>query len=289
MSSRAVGGWLAVFLAICCDGAPAAADVAESAVRATVRVYRGPQSGTGFVVELNDGEGAERQHVLVTAAHAFEQMPGATCVVVLRESDERGRFVRREVELAIRDGEKPLWVSHPEVDVAVIGVALPEGVAVEPFSEDQVGEAALAEERKVRVGQEVFVACFPAKTEANAAGFPVLRRGVIATYPLTPVGDVKTMFVDYSQFGGDSGAAVVTSVEGEPTVVGLVIAMQRQTDRVVMPFEERTMHTPLGLAIAVQSPLIRDTIKLWRQSHSAASDAEQSGMESGAAEQGGRR
>ena len=38
--------------------------------------------------------------------------------------------------------------------------------------------------------------------------------------------------------------------------------MQRQTDRMSLPFEERTTHTPLGLAIVVPASVIRETIDL---------------------------
>ncbi|MDP1796412.1 MAG: hypothetical protein Q8K78_02980 [Planctomycetaceae bacterium] len=115
----------------------------------------------------------------------------------------------------------------------------------------------------MRVGQDVFVPCFPAQVEANSAGWPLLRKGSLATHPLMPVARTPTMFVDYSHFGGDSGAPLVATVNGEPLVVGLVFAMLRQTDKTTMPFEERTLHTPLGLAIAAQAPLIRQTIEAW--------------------------
>ncbi|NDH95177.1 MAG: hypothetical protein EBZ13_11740, partial [Planctomycetia bacterium] len=126
----------------------------------------------------------------------------------------------------------------------------------------QIASAKLAEDNKLHVGQEVFIPCYPAKLEANKAGWPILRKGSIATYPLTPLNSARTIFIDYSHFGGDSGSAVVAIIDDEPVVVALVFAMQRQSDRMVMPFEERTVHTPLGLAIAVQAPIIRSTIEM---------------------------
>jgi hypothetical protein len=53
-------------------------------------------------------------------------------------------------------------------------------------------------------------------------------------------------------------------VEGpSPSVVGVVVGMQRQTDRISSPYEEKTMHTPLGLAIVVPSTRVREVIELW--------------------------
>jgi hypothetical protein len=187
-------------------------------------------------------------------------MKGSVCTVVVRAQGKSGTLVRKEITVPLRDGAKPLWTRHPEMDVAAISVDVPEGIDLKPFAYRQVADEKWAADRKLCVGQEVRIPCFPAQLEANEAGWPVLRTGWIATHPLTPLASAKTMLVDYAQFGGDSGAPVVACEGQEPVVVGLVFAMQRQTDKISMPFEERTVHTPLGLAIAVQSPLLRETI-----------------------------
>jgi hypothetical protein len=237
--------------------------VMEDALRGTFRLTKSLSSGTGFVVSLGDQDVAKgKKHVLVTAAHVFDDLKGADCTLVLRAPGKDNAIVRKEVSVPIRDGKKPLWVKHPDVDVAALALAVPEGVDVKPFRLEQIADEKWATGRKVRVGQDVCIPCFPAQVEANGAGWPILRKGSIATHPLTPLSSAKTMFIDYSHFGGDSGAPVVQYDGKEPIVVGLVIAMQRQTDKSSTPFEERTVHTPLGLAIAVQSPFIRETIEL---------------------------
>ncbi|MCA9269957.1 MAG: trypsin-like peptidase domain-containing protein [Planctomycetales bacterium] len=239
------------------------------ALRATVRLSQGSTSGTGFFVTLEDSENNDDKDpsrcLLVTAAHVFNDFSGDTCKAVLRVLQEDGTYVRRDLDIAIRKEKKPLWVRHPDLDVAVIAAELPDGVDVQPLAYRQIADETFAKDRKVRVGQAVFVPCFPAQLEANAAGWPVLRTGSIASHPLTPVDSAKTIFIDYSHFGGDSGSPVFVRIDDEPIVIGVVFAMQRQTDKTTSPFEERVMHTPLGLAITVQAPLVRDTIELWRQ------------------------
>lgn len=232
----------------------------EDTLRGTFRLTQGSSSGTAFIVSV--GEPNEAKHVLVTAAHVFDDLKGAGCTLILRASRKDDSVVRKEISLPIRDGKKPLWVKHPTEDVAALMVDLPAGVDVKPFPLKQIADEKWAADRKVRVGRDVCIPCFPAQVEANEAGWPILRKGSIATHPLTPLASAKTMYVDYSHFGGDSGAPVVICDGKEPVVVGLVIAMQRQTDKSSTPFEERTVHTPLGLAIAVQSPFIRQTIEL---------------------------
>jgi hypothetical protein len=37
--------------------------------------------------------------------------------------------------------------------------------------------------------------------------------------------------------------------------------MQRQTDRSTLPFEEKTVHMPLGLAIVAQAAFVRELVE----------------------------
>jgi hypothetical protein len=108
------------------------------------------------------------------------------------------------------------------------------------------------------------VACFPAQTESHPAGWPVLRTGHLATATLAPAAELQRFFVDYAHFAGDSGAAVVVETEQGPLVAGVVVAMQRQTDRITSPYEEKTIHTPLGLAIAVPSTKVWEVVEVWQ-------------------------
>lgn len=243
---------------VCTGSEPAT----EAALRATVRIHRAGTSGTGFVVTVGDTGGKRPRHVLVSAAHVFDNLKGADCTVVFRARGKDGVFVRKDVTVPMRQNDKPLWVRHPQVDVAVLPLSLPDGVDVQPFAVRQLADANRAAEGKVRVGQDVYIPCFPVQLESNPAGWPILRKGTIASHPLTPLAAARTVYIDYSHFGGDSGAPVVDCSGGEPVVVALVSAMQRQTEKMRLTFEERTIHTPLGLAICVQAPFLRETVDL---------------------------
>jgi hypothetical protein len=101
--------------------------------------------------------------------------------------------------------------------------------------------------------------------EANEAGFPVLRHGTVASLPLAPLATNQVFLVDFSTFGGDSGAAVLAEAgdgaRGQALVVGMVRGMRRETDKVSMPFEDLTVHHPLGLAEVVHSVSVRETVE----------------------------
>ena len=233
------------------------------ALEATCRITDGTSSGTAFLVITGQpGQPESRRHVLVTAAHVFGQMASDACSLSLRVKNDEGALVQKDVAVPIRRKDSLLWVRHPTLDVAAIFVDLPQDVACKPFEYAQLADASRIASGEIHVGQEVVIPCYPAQLTANDAGWPVLRKGSIASHPLAPSSTVKTMFIDYSHFGGDSGAPVVATIAGSPVVVALAFAMQRQTDKTSTPFEERVMHTPLGLAIAVQSPLIRETIAM---------------------------
>lgn len=264
----------ALFILLAPAVAAAADDACRAALRATFRLHGGGQSSTAFAVAV-PAEGELPAAVLVvTAAHSFEKMQGEAVTAVLRAA-AGGGWERRDAPVAIRRGTTPNWVRHPSADVAVLPWAPPDGVDLEPFPLARVAAAADFDAGRLAVGQRVRVACFPAQTEGNPAGWPVLRTGAIATHPLAPAASLERIFVDYAHFAGDSGAAVVTD-EGAagPLVAGVVVAMQRQTDRVTSPFEEKTVHTPLGLAITVPAPLLHDTIARWRSPPAEAKSAE---------------
>jgi hypothetical protein len=203
---------------------------------------------------------------MVTAAHALEEAPGTECQIVMREKRADGSFLRKEAPLAIRAGEKPLWIKHPDEDVAAIKFSLPTGVACQPVRLDQLARADDFTSGKIGLGSDAWILCFPVHLEANDAGFPIVRHGSIASLPLPPLSSNRTFFVDFNTFGGDSGAPVMVRQGGgirtEALIVGLVLGMERQTDKVSMPFEERTVHYPVGLAIVAHSEIIRQTVEL---------------------------
>ena len=72
-------------------------------------------------------------------------------------------------------------------------------------------------------GDEMFALGFPRGLAANKAGFPILRAGRVASYPLAPSAQYPTFLLDFSVFPGNSGGPVFmadptrrSSIEGSP-------------------------------------------------------------------------
>ena len=125
---------------------------------------------------------------------------------------------------------------------------------------------------KLAPGDDVRIACYPIQLEANGAGFPIIRRGCVASFPFTPVKAYKMYMVDYNAFAGDSGGPVFLTEqvpadeksrpEARPVIVGLVLAQHFHDERTKLSYEERTVRHRMGLGIVVHAEYIRQTIDL---------------------------
>jgi len=234
----------------------------EDAILATIRIIVDGRSSTAFIVSAEENaENGNDKYFLVTVSHAFRK-DVKTCKLVLRVSDEKGEVSRKEVEVNLQteDG-KSILQRHPNLDIAVLPVELPKNAIFKAFSQSQIAGKELIEQGKVYTGQDVYIPCFPVGIESNKLGWCILRKGVIASFPLSPIEKFRIFFVDYSTFGGDSGAPVVAVRDGKPMVIGVIIGMMRQTDVVKIPFEERVVHTPIGLAMAVHAAFVKEMLK----------------------------
>ncbi len=239
----------------------AAGDPIEDLMASTCRIKIKGSTSTGFLVSMG-GEG-KPSLFLVTAAHVFDEKTETVCTLVLRGRGEDRSWIRKEVKVPFKDDAAALFRRHADLDVAALPVTLPAGSVMKPLEFRQLADASWAEERRIKAGQEVFMPCFPAGVEGNAAGWPLLRKGSIATHPLAPLKEARSILLDIPVFGGESGAPVAWCGGEMPVVIGIQVGMHRRTDKSSSPFEEKTQHMPLGVGIVVQSPFIRDTLELF--------------------------
>jgi len=186
------------------------ADVVDL-IHATVRLEQPLPSGrstvgTGFVVTSRAEDGAPRT-VLVTADHVFAAMPGDKVGVGFRALEATGTWRFAPVSVRIRDAEgDPLWTRHPKQDVAAI--ELPSGLARAALpAANLAGDRSLASLR-IEPGDEMMALGYPRGLSANTAGFPILRAGRVASYPLAPASLYPTFLLDFAVFAGNSGGPV---------------------------------------------------------------------------------
>lgn len=234
-------------------------------VLATVRISNPKSTATAFILHRPAAEpGQPARPVLVTAAHAFERSEGEEMSVLYRRKEPDGSFAKAPAQVKVRTEQTPLWTKHAKQDVAVLPIELPSGIQVPVLSLD-----CLANDEDLKTGEPGdLVRCvgFPhgAVFEPNAAGFPVVRLGCIAGYPLVP-SERQPLLVDYNTFEGDSGGIVYwekPAGDGKPVckILGLIQGQHMFNQRYEFPYETGEFRKQLGLAIVVQAQAIRETI-----------------------------
>ena len=228
-----------------------AAEHAEAMMRATFKLFNKDSTGTCFLVR----DGADM--FLVSAAHTFEKASGETSILVLREADKDGTWKRQDKEISIREGERALWTKHPQQDLAVMRVVLelPEDATL-PIN-------ALKADGFPRFGDQVMLLTYPARVEANGAGFPLARQAVVGSFAAEPMEKQPVFIIDATAWDGDSGGPVfIDAGKGRPQIVGLVTARINHVENITSERETRKIETPMGLSKALPSALILETIRL---------------------------
>lgn len=169
--------------------------------------------GTGFLIEAPTPDGKPRT-VLVTANHVFEKMPGPEARIGYRIANPDGSWTYSPQTLKIRDAKGgELWTHHPSRDVAAISITAPEEFAKAAIPESWLAGDDTFARNGVTAGDELMALGFPRGLAANQAGFPILRSGRIASYPVAPANIFPTFLLDFSVFPGNSGGPVFMTTQ----------------------------------------------------------------------------
>ena len=248
-------------------------DFNTALMRATFKIA-GPDSlGTAFLVGRPVGDGTQAAIVMVTAAHVLKEIKSQDAVLFLRKKLADG-YEKVPFAVHIRNGEQPLWVEHPKADVAVMYIRIPTGVDIQLLSTSYLASDEDLVKYEVHPGDVLTCLGYPYGGEANIAGFPILRSGQIASYPITPTSRFPTFLYDVRILRGNSGGPVFLFSVGRPyggsvhfdaavaKIVGLVSAEQVFDEETKSLDETRHTRHELGLAIVVAAPLIQQTIQL---------------------------
>ena len=224
-----------------------------------------PVFGTVFAIgKPTAGHKQQFTCALVSAAHVFEQISADTATLVLRAPHGVG-FKRMPLAVRVRQNGRPLWVRHEEVDVAAMLVELPREVDLCMVSTEVLATDRLLQEYQIKPGDELCVLGFPYGLESNDAGFPILRSGRIANYPITPTAVTRTFLLDFPALEGNSGGPVFLSAENRivrgrtrpgltQLVMGLVLQEVQAEDTV------RGVSHSLRLGNVVHAGFIRDLL-----------------------------
>jgi hypothetical protein len=204
--------------------------------------------GTGFRV------------VLITANHVFEKMKGDKATVGFRVQTADGSWSYAPQKIAIRQGGQELWTHHAVRDVAAIRIVAPPAFAKAAIplawlaGDDAMTRYALSP------GDEMMTLGFPQGLSANTAGFPILRAGKVASYPLGPSTAFPTFLLDFHVFPGNSGGPVflephmTTQPGAEKPPTHLIAGLLTQ--------EVEVGAENLGIGIVTQARFVRETLAM---------------------------
>ncbi|MBA3811226.1 MAG: serine protease, partial [Caulobacteraceae bacterium] len=186
-----------------------ALDMSVDLMSATVQLEQPLGDGTrtvgaGFLILDPTPDGKPRV-VLVTANHLLKRMPGDKATIGYRVQQADGSWRYAPQPLAIRDGGRELWTHHGARDVAAITVTAPPAFARVAIPLGWLAGDATFDQYRLGPGDEMMALGFPEGLSANGAGFPILRSGRVASYPLGPSTAFPTFLLDFRVFPGNSG------------------------------------------------------------------------------------
>ena len=218
--------------------------------------------GTGFLISETAPDGHPRT-VLVTANHVFKQMPGQIARIGYRVSNVDGSWSYSPQPLRIRDnGGKELWTRHPARDVAAIVISAPPEFAKAAIPKDYLASDDTFTKYQVEAGDELMALGFPRGLAANQAGFPILRSGRIASYPVAPAKIFPTFLLDFSVFPGNSGGPVFMHSARRSPVDAVQTSSGGEFIAGLLTQQVELNNERLEIGIVTHAKYIRETIDL---------------------------
>ncbi len=218
--------------------------------------------GTGFLITSVDPQGRP-ETVLVTANHVLSKMPGQNARIGFRVANPDGSWSYSPQTLKIRDSKgAELWTHHPSRDVAAISITAPAAFAKAAIPIAYLAADDTFSRYDVGAGDEMLALGFPRGLAANQAGFPILRSGRVASFPVAPARIFPTFLLDFSVFPGNSGGPVYMSdqarrrsgVPGDTPATGFIAGLLTQ--------QVELNNERLEIGIVTHAKYIRETIAL---------------------------
>ena len=241
-------------------------DLAMHLIHATVQLEQAKDDGlrivgTGFLVQSARSDGVTYT-VLVTAKHVLEDMPRAEARIGYRVEGENGTWTNRPTPLTIRDAAGlALWTEHPQEDVATMTITAPPEFAKAAIPLRWLATDTTFADLNVDTGDEMMALGFPRGLSANTAGFPILRSGRVASYPISPPKAFPTFLLDFSVFPGNSGGPVfmATNSRRRPG------APDSQFIAGLLSKEVELNGERLGIGVVTHAMFIGETISLMQE------------------------
>ena len=229
-------------------------DLSVDMIKATVQLEQGLGEGqrtvgTGFLIDAPAPDGRPRT-ILVTAAHVLHKMPAPQAKIGYRFQTDMGwRYDPQPLSIRLPEGRQK-WSQHPIHDVAVMEIKAPPEFARAAIPLSWLAGDETFSHVDLGPGDEMMALGFPLGLSANQAGFPILRAGRVASYPLAPSAEFPTFLLDFSVFPGNSGGPIYVNRDDARFIAGLL------TQQVELSGDR------LDIGIVIHARYIREAIEM---------------------------
>jgi S1-C subfamily serine protease len=240
-------------------------DLSMDLINATVQLEQSQGDGTrtvgtGFLLSAPAADGTPRT-ILVTANHVLNRMPGAQMRIGYRIENADGSWRYAPQTIAIRDGTHELWTHHGTRDVAVMSITAPPEFARAAIPLNWLATDDTFRQDNIGPGDEMMTLGFPRGLSSNGAGFPILRAGRVASYPLAPSAAFPTFLLDFAVFPGNSGGPVYMSSNTDRRV-GAAGTQPTQFIAGILTQQVELNSERLEIGIVTHARYVRETIAL---------------------------
>jgi len=179
-------------------------------------------------------------------------MPAPEVRVGWRVLNPKGAWTYTPTNIIIRTKDGPAWYQHPSQDIAVIPVTVPPAARDGVLPESMLADDATFAAAHVTAGDEMMTLGYPHGLSANVAGFPILRAGRMASYPVMPSAAFPTFLIDLTAVPGNSGGPVFMNGGSAKSnfIAGVLIKQVEDGDQ------------RLELGVVTDATFVRQTIDL---------------------------
>ncbi|MCD4695341.1 MAG: serine protease [Bacteroidales bacterium] len=246
----------------------------EKIMRATFKIAGNGSQGTAFMVlrPVENYPPNKGLNTLVTAKHVLEQMKGDSAVIYFREK-KGDHYVQFEHKFRIRNKGKNIFISHPTEDIAALAFPIPKNVDCNYIPYSNLAIDSTIKLLFLQPGDNLYILGYPYGYISSEAGFPVLRSGRIASYPILPMSIYKSFLLDFEVFNGNSGGPVfynqgIRIIDGQVQqefyhfIIGLISEEAILIENRQFLNEQSIVQHKLSLAKVIYSSYILETIKM---------------------------
>ncbi|MBC8277428.1 MAG: trypsin-like peptidase domain-containing protein [FCB group bacterium] len=231
-----------------------------------------PRTGTVFFTGVpSQSDSTTYYHVMITAAHVLDSIITPTATLYFRDTANDDKLFPYVFQ--IRNGLEPIYTKHPEVDVAAMYMRIPIKTEVINIGISDFATNDFMTKFEIHPGDQLFCLGYPLGLSSNQYGYPILRSGFLASYPLTPMEEFKTFYFDFEVFPGNSGGPVYIADKNRIYggtmhmgqlfgILGLVTSSIDLKEKISASFIEFQHIQPLMLANIINSSYILETISM---------------------------